>query len=568
MRLCNRIAVFLLLCSSAWSADWYASTAGTAGGDGSIGSPWDLATALNKTATVQPGDTLWVRGGTYGAGGGAQIANNLHGTLANKIIIRPYAGEHVIVDGGIGGTSSTAQYTTIRDFEILNSSVTRNTNTAGRAPCFFYPNGSSYGNSAINNILHDCGNTAAQWNDQGDGSEYLGNIEWGNGIYDATVGSMDPLNPVHRGDGLYCQNSTGTVLVEGNISFWNFTEQLKCYSEGNNVKGVTFRYNTLFEGGNRLLFVAKNGGSSVVERATITSNWGWSPNESGVGPSPLNNKKCLQVGYAGENADATVTNNYFVCGDSGTTAASYANRFSSLVWTGNTFVGNGTGSGSIMEIRKPSSVTVQTVNNNSYFGGSSTPFHLLNNDNSADTNCGPIGYCAFAAWKTSSGVDASSTYTSGQPTTNQVFLYGNPYETNRVNVTIYNWQQLATVSVDLTGHVATGTTVEIRDVQNYFGTPLVSSFVYSGGSVNITMPGAGSPVSSLVGSGSNIANDCEGVSGCVAGGGTWPSGNPVHTSTKFGAFVVLPLSSGGGGASTYSSKSSQTSTVHGGVVIR
>jgi hypothetical protein len=44
---------------------WIASPTGTAGGDGSANSPWDLTTALeDKADTVDPGDTIYVRGGT------------------------------------------------------------------------------------------------------------------------------------------------------------------------------------------------------------------------------------------------------------------------------------------------------------------------------------------------------------------------------------------------------------------------------------------------------------------------------------------------------------------------
>src|SRR5258708_4043629 len=46
-------------------AGWFASPTGTSGGDGSR-QPWDLQTALNgASGAVHPGDTIWLRGGTY-----------------------------------------------------------------------------------------------------------------------------------------------------------------------------------------------------------------------------------------------------------------------------------------------------------------------------------------------------------------------------------------------------------------------------------------------------------------------------------------------------------------------
>ena len=45
---------------------YYAAPGGSGAGDGSTSRPWDLATALaGGKGMVQPGDTIWVRGGTY-----------------------------------------------------------------------------------------------------------------------------------------------------------------------------------------------------------------------------------------------------------------------------------------------------------------------------------------------------------------------------------------------------------------------------------------------------------------------------------------------------------------------
>src|SRR3979411_2299883 len=48
----------------------YAAANGATSGDGSIGNPWDLATALAGPAAVHPGDTIWLRGGLYGGAEG------------------------------------------------------------------------------------------------------------------------------------------------------------------------------------------------------------------------------------------------------------------------------------------------------------------------------------------------------------------------------------------------------------------------------------------------------------------------------------------------------------------
>ena len=45
--------------------DFYVSPDGTSGSDGSIASPWNLQHALDQPSGVHPGDTIWLRGGTY-----------------------------------------------------------------------------------------------------------------------------------------------------------------------------------------------------------------------------------------------------------------------------------------------------------------------------------------------------------------------------------------------------------------------------------------------------------------------------------------------------------------------
>ncbi len=48
-------------------AYWYVSPAGNPGNTGAIGSPWDFGSAIDKNQhpEVVPGDTFWLRGGTY-----------------------------------------------------------------------------------------------------------------------------------------------------------------------------------------------------------------------------------------------------------------------------------------------------------------------------------------------------------------------------------------------------------------------------------------------------------------------------------------------------------------------
>ena len=113
----------------------------------------------------------------------------------------------------------------------------------------------------------------------------------------------------------------------------------------------------------------------------------------------------------------------------------------------------------------------------------------------------------------------SNTYYSSRPTGVKVFIRPNAYEAGRANVTVYNWANQSSVSVDLTGILAPGTGFEIRNAHDFFGAPVVTG-TYSGGSVSIPMTGLS--VAAPVG---------------------W--GAPATTGPEFGAFVVLPASPGG-----------------------
>src|SRR6185369_4509588 len=144
------VRTLLLICTvvlpagSGLTAQFYVSPAGNPNGSGSITSPWDLQTALNHPAIVQPGDTIWLRGGSYRhlpqglspGNGGYIFYSRLVGTAANPIIVRGFPGERAILDGGafggpVYGPFASARptveilgaYTWFIDFEIASSST-------------------------------------------------------------------------------------------------------------------------------------------------------------------------------------------------------------------------------------------------------------------------------------------------------------------------------------------------------------------------------------------------------------------------------------------------------------
>jgi len=85
-------------------AQFYVSPTGSASGNGSFSNPWNLRTALNQPASVQPGATINLRGGTYVG----KFVSNLTSTASNPITVRSYPGEWAKIEGYLTSTLRVA----------------------------------------------------------------------------------------------------------------------------------------------------------------------------------------------------------------------------------------------------------------------------------------------------------------------------------------------------------------------------------------------------------------------------------------------------------------------------
>ncbi len=173
-------------------AGYFASPAGSATGDGSIGDPWDLQTALNggyPSNSVKAGDTIYLRGGTYTG----QFACSLNGTAENYITFRNYPGERATIDGNyndsVFGNANdtfhpTGSYLVFRDIEICNSHTDRYNPYIGSNPpinrgqAIFMD--TDHG-KVINCIIHDTLEGIASY-DAAHGAEIYGNLIYHNGV--------------------------------------------------------------------------------------------------------------------------------------------------------------------------------------------------------------------------------------------------------------------------------------------------------------------------------------------------------------------------------------------------
>jgi hypothetical protein len=80
----------------------------------------------------------------------------------------------------------------------------------------------------------------------------------------------------------------------------------------------------------------------------------------------------------------------------------------------------------------------------------------------------------------------NNTYYTSRPTGSKVFMRPSAYEPGRAHVTIYNWDLLDSVPVDVSSLMSPGSSWTLLNAQNPFGPP-VASGVYAGGNLDVPM---------------------------------------------------------------------------------
>jgi len=422
-RLLLGLTVFSIASSAARGADFYVSPSGSTSGNGSVTSPWSLAAALAQPAAVKPGDTIWLRGGTYQG----TFWSNLNGTASAPIIVRQYPGEGAIIDGGdsnfVNILNVAGSYTWYWGFEIMSSDPNRVSTQIGSNPTDIGRGGgvaivqtsdTGAGLKFINLIVHDAAGGFGLWAEAID-AEVYGCLVYYNGWTAPDRG---------HGHGFYVQNLTGTKRIADNIVFSNFSHGIQVYgSAAAALNNVTIQGNTFFNSAmpdyyQRNVLV---GGGSVAQNPRIIDNVIYYPGTTGQN---------LNVGYeygVGVN-NAVITGNYVVNSEN----AYFSPLNTNVTMTGNSFY---------------------------------TPV-----DSSTQT------------------LFSSNIYSSSRPTTAQIFIRPNQYEPGRAHITVVNWGNAASVSVNLSSLLAAGASYEIRNAQNFFASPVLSG-IYSGGSVSLPMTG-------------------------------------------------------------------------------
>jgi hypothetical protein len=219
------VAIWALLAlvqepSAAWSErvprvpgarSFTASPDGRAENPGTKDAPWDLASALGGGTKIQPGDVLWVRGGTYRG----KFEIRLAGKEGAPVHVRAVPGERATILDSRTSVVDPARHLWIWDLEIAHSAPVekRKTLKTGSHPDDLPGNdglviSAGAGCRFINLVVHDnIGNGVAWWIGSTD-SEMHGCLIYNNG-----------WSAPDRGHGhcIYTQNRDGTKTISNCI---------------------------------------------------------------------------------------------------------------------------------------------------------------------------------------------------------------------------------------------------------------------------------------------------------------------------------------------------------------
>jgi len=522
----------ILLLTNAFAADFFVTPAGTVNGDGSAENPWNLRRALSHPPAVRPGDTIWIRGGVYTG----RFLGRLKGAPLEPIIVRAYPGENVKIDGNYstvttsdleaaapysagnlavadaGGLSLGVVIALLdgqggEEMQVagINGNVLRvirgwNGSCRRTGTCPARPAGMPIIASAISSYLTVEGAYTWYWGLEvmySQESHVLGenNPPWPNfstAITDQCNGCKFINMVIHDSgaNGIFSNASAQSTEIYGSLIFYNGIDDTKSRAHGHGI----YSQNTQMGPAKRFL-------NNVIFRS-----FGYGVQVFGTSDAYLDNFQLEgnTLFNAGEQTRQGFTRNLLIGG---------SNVARNLVLRGNySYFPSGAGKGE-QNVGYDSGCSSAAITGN-YFVGGEAALSLVNCADavlSGNTFFGPLRGGSSSQYE-------NNTLHRARPTGVEVFVRPNFYEIGRANITIFNWDRLSAVSVNLSKvGLQVGDAYEVRDVQDFFG-PAVLAGKYDGNDIAVPMTGTRA---------------------------TAPLGDvlvqPVHTDIEFGAFVILPL---------------------------
>lgn len=215
--------------------DRFVAINGSIANPGTLAAPWPLKEVLDDPTGkyAKPGDTIYLRGGTYRWPDRSLTSPgwvvHLIGTPEAPIWIRPYQQERVTLDGGMTNkVKAICRHLRVVGLEVMVAewATHRTTTQAGSHPTDL-PCGGGFNFTAghdvklINNVVHLNRQGISFWENVDGNSELYGNVIYDNGWTGAGA---------DHGHGIYTQNSTASdKLIRHNFLFANYGENLQAY---------------------------------------------------------------------------------------------------------------------------------------------------------------------------------------------------------------------------------------------------------------------------------------------------------------------------------------------------
>ncbi|QQS41989.1 MAG: VCBS repeat-containing protein [Acidobacteriota bacterium] len=415
--------------------------------------------------------------------------------------------------------------TVYRDFEVFDSNPNRSFSSTGNASdrkggegLFVFGSRTKF----INLIVHDAQDGLFLAESARDVEVY--------GVITFNNGHVDPVRG--NGHGLYIQNNLGVKQIRNVISFNNFATGMKAFGESGYANNVSFEGVVSFNNQSPAVFPNNPAGFEADDRIAnllvgtavnppqnITIKGSFLYHPEGVTSASGN----MRAGYISENGqNLTITDNYIMGGD----GALSVTGFNNAVVTGNQLFA----ARYMVSFRSPSGVGNYVWNNNRYYdlaspGAGNVPYSYTYNNSTNRYGGGNLtfddpGNSVGRGWKQWTGFDTSSTYSRNRPSGHHVFVRPNQYQSGRATIVIYNWASQPSLSVDLSSAGLTpGQRFEIRNVQDYFSSPVLSNQTYNSG-MSVDLHLTNLSVATPIGLGFT----------------------PASTCPKFCVFEVLPLS--------------------------
>jgi hypothetical protein len=472
------------------AAHFYVAPNGTASGPGTSTQPYALRTALSGQVG-RPGDTFWLRGGTYNLG---YIETMIHGAPGAPITFRQIIGEQARVDGALVFWNSIG-HVIVRDFELYGSDtnrITRQTNVG------YNPTDINIRDSGVISYVPNMSFINLTVHDHVRHGFYISPEASNNVVYGCVVYNNGWVGPDNSsGHNFYIQNNAGSKVLAENITFNNAGVNFQVYDDHQNgqLRNVTMEGNVAFNASVLSTTRAYRDWIIGVDAPSVSSDGIVFKDNMGYHAPGSRTTAQAQLGREGVNGRLVATGNYL-------TVPVQVNNWQTAVFSNNVVALQS--SGYVVDLQQSQTLTALGWNHNTYYRPSTgSEFHR----NSSTFQ--------FGDWKTTTGFDSSSSYAAGAMTGTKVFVRPNIHEPGRANIVIYNWDGRDSVDVDIRSVLPIGAGYDVRNAEDFFAAPVLGG-TFDGRPLRLPMRGL------------TVAKP------------NGPFATPAPTGPQFNVFVLLP----------------------------